>query len=131
MYMLRIHLLLVACTLGLIHSGTAIYQGSRLRARSSSDNVTISAANGPQSRNVHVVTDIFLYNKATSGRTGKPVYGGHSQIQVDGTSAEGPLIIQLDWIYRDRPAKLGIDVKDLGVANSGKIIPQRLPFADI
>ncbi|KAL8655661.1 MAG: hypothetical protein Q9226_002960 [Calogaya cf. arnoldii] len=79
------------------------------------------------SREVHILTELHLLRKAISRRSGKPVYGGHTQLWLDGTATDGPLIIELgnNPLPQRTPQNLyAINSKDLGVANSGKPIPQ-------
>lgn len=74
----------------------------------------------PQSRYVYVVADVDFNQKAVSSRTGKPIFGGHAQIRIDGTSADGPLLI--DVAVNAKSTGLQLRVLDTGVANTGKPI---------
>ncbi|KAI4185656.1 MAG: hypothetical protein L6R41_003984 [Letrouitia leprolyta] len=80
------------------------------------------------------MTDFYYSKKAISRKTGKPTYGGHAQLWVDGTSTDGPMIIELGYNPAPRapgsPPKpqYGIRSKDLGVENTGKpITPYPFP----
>lgn len=86
-------------------------------------NAPAAAPIEPQSRYVYVVTDIDATQKAVSAVSGKPIFGGHTAIRVDGTATEGPLVIEiaLNAAAVDSQGFL-VRVKDLGVANTGKPI---------
>ncbi|KAL8671888.1 MAG: hypothetical protein Q9168_003625 [Polycauliona sp. 1 TL-2023] len=59
-----------------------------------SSNLTVSVP-----RKVSVNTAFQIYRKAISHRSGKPVYGGHTWIFIEGTRTDGPLQIELGLIH--------------------------------
>lgn len=77
-------------------------------------------------RNMYLVIDIDTHKNAISKATGQKLYGGHMQLRVDGTSTNGPLIIELG-IQNKIPSYV-VKVKDLGVANTGKPISPQPPM---
>ena len=127
MHISHVHLF-ITYTLGLIQSGEALYQGSRIPSRSSGKNATILAAGGPEPRKVTVITDIWTSKKATSSKTGDTVFGGHAILEIDGSSTEGPLSMELGPLVLPIGQELGLLVRDFGVANSDKPFPQPPPW---
>ncbi|KAL8805602.1 MAG: hypothetical protein Q9182_001867 [Xanthomendoza sp. 2 TL-2023] len=87
-------------------------------------NKTLALIKNPSaSRKVYTFTNIVLSRKAVSRRSGRPIYGGHSQIWIEGTETDGPLIIELGSAVLLRPSgtfRLLVRSKDLGIANTGK-----------
>ena len=74
-------------------------------------------------RFVYVITDVNSEERAVSPRTGKPIFGLHTALHVDGTATDGPLRIEIAVTKAATETKgYVIRVKDLGVANTGKPI---------
>ncbi|KAL8676353.1 MAG: hypothetical protein Q9186_007128 [Xanthomendoza sp. 1 TL-2023] len=75
------------------------------------------------SRKVYTFTHFALDYKAISRDTGRPVYGGHSEIWIEGTQTDGPLVIELGFSglpRRPGTSQYAVNSKDLGIANTGK-----------
>lgn len=92
------------------------------RTLPSASTLNVSA---PRNVQVHTLVYLFPSQSAISRKSGKPVYGGHASILVEGTQTDGPLVIELGGTPAPLPSKhayFAIKSKDLGVANTGKPI---------
>jgi len=76
-----------------------------------------------KSRFVYVITDVSSTEIAVSPKTGRPIFGLHSALHVDGTDTDGPLRIEIavNQAAIDTRGYV-LRVKDLGVASTGKPI---------
>jgi len=75
------------------------------------------------SRFVYVITDVSSTEIAVSPKTGKPIFGLHTALHVDGTGTDGPLRMEIavNQAAIDTEGYV-LRVKDLGVASTGKPI---------
>ena len=76
-------------------------------------------ANPSPLRPVYLIADVDLEAKAVSSKTGKPIFGLHTSIEIGGTNVEGPLRVEVGF---NQYAKLQIRASDFGVAQSGQPI---------
>ena len=76
-------------------------------------------ANPSPLRPVYLIADVDLEAKAVSSKTGKPIFGLHTSIEIGGTNIEGPLRVEVGF---NQFAKLQIRASDFGVAQSGEPI---------
>ena len=76
-------------------------------------------ANPSPLRPVYLIADVDLEAKAVSSKTGKPIFGLHTSIEIGGTNIEGPLRVEVGF---NQYAKLQIRASDFGVAQSGEPI---------
>ena len=70
-------------------------------------------------RDVYLIADVAMEAKAVSSKTGKPIFGLHTSLQIDGTTFDGPLRVEVGF---NTYAKLQLRATDLGVAQSGQPI---------
>ena len=73
----------------------------------------------PPLRPVYLIADVDLEAKAVSTKSGKPIFGLHTSIEIGGTNVEGPLRVEVGF---NQYAKLQIRASDFGVAQSGEPI---------
>ena len=70
-------------------------------------------------RPVYLIADVDLEAKAVSSKTGKPIFGLHTSLQIDGTNVDGPLRVEVGF---NQNAMLQVRAFDLGVAQTGQDI---------
>ena len=76
-------------------------------------------ANPSPLRPVYLITDVDLEAKAVSSKSGKPIFGLHTSIEIGGTNIDGPLRVEVGF---NQYAKLQIRASDFGVSQSGEPI---------
>lgn len=114
--------IMITCLTFCSFIATAYSRSLDLESRQEATN-NAPAPNEPESRYVYVVNDVDSTQRGVSPTTGETIFGGHTSIRVDGTSTDGPLIIEIA-INQAAIESRGfvIRVKDIGVANTGKPI---------
>ena len=73
----------------------------------------------PPLRPVYLIADVDMESKAVSSKTGKPIFGLHTSMQIGGTNVDGPLRVEVGFNAYN---KLQIRASDLGVAQTGQAI---------
>ena len=73
----------------------------------------------PPPRPVYLIADVDMEAKAVSATTGKPIFGLHTSLQIDGTTVDGPLRVEVGF---NQYSMLELRALDLGVAQSGQPI---------
>ncbi|KAI4220945.1 MAG: hypothetical protein L6R36_007253 [Xanthoria steineri] len=116
-YLLQLGILICLCHSGVVPSGPLPANNNTLPS--------VSALNASASRKVHVHTLLYLAasRRAISRKSGKPIFGGHASISVDGTQTDGPLLLELGFTPAPLPSKhslAAIRSHDRGVAKSGE-----------
>ena len=76
-------------------------------------------ANPSPLRPVYLIADVDLEAKAVSSKSGKPIFGLHTSIEIGGTNVDGPLRVEVGF---NQLARLQIRASDFGVAQSGQPI---------
>ena len=70
-------------------------------------------------RPVYLIVDVDMEAKAVSSKTGKPIFGLHTSLQIGGTSVDRPLGVELGF---NQYFMLQLRASDFGVAQSGQPI---------
>ena len=70
-------------------------------------------------RDVFLIADVSMDAKAVSSKTGKPIFGLHTSLQIGGNNVDGPLRVEVGF---NTYAMLQLRASDLGVAQSGQPI---------
>lgn len=70
-------------------------------------------------RTVYLIADVDMEAKAVSAKTGKPIFGLHTNLQIGCTSIHGPLRVEVGF---NQYFMLQFRTSDFGVAQSGQPI---------
>ena len=70
-------------------------------------------------RDVYLIADVDMEAKAVSSKTGKPIFGLHTSLQIGGTSVDGPLRVEVGF---NTYATLQLRATDFGVTQSAQAI---------
>ena len=73
----------------------------------------------PSLRPVYLIADVDMEAKAISSKTGKPIFGLHTSLEIGGTNVDGPLRVEVGF---NQYATLQIRASDFGVAQSDQPI---------